>query len=146
MVHLAVIAAFVAAWWHYQVSSTNTVHMNVIMLLVWLHYHTDALAARSASKRLRPTAESEDDSEGMSEEDVSDGDEAISALRPVKRRRAATRLDSRSVSECSSGSDAAEQSESQGASSSQLRKGARGSPAPSFVVRARYHRFLLICW
>ena len=113
------------------------------MLLVWLQHHTDALGARPASKRLRPAAEPEDDSEGTSEEAVSDGDEAISALRPVKRRRAATPLGSRSVSERSCGADAAGESESQGASSDQLCKGARGSPAPSAVVCIKSHHNIL---
>ena len=134
MVQLAIIVAFVVVWYYFQASSTQLTQMNTIALLLTLHYHTNALAARSASKRLRLAAEPEDDSKGTSQD--GDGDEATSALRPVKRRRAAARLDSRSVS------DAAGQSESQGASSGQLRKGVRGSPAPSDVVRTIYHTFL----
>ena len=137
---LAVMVAFVAVWYPFQSSSTQFTEMNTIALLLALQYHTYALAARSASKWLRPAAEPEDDSEETSQD--GDGDEATSALRPVKRRRAAAPLYSRNVSERISVSDAAGQSESEGAPGGQLRKGVRGSPATSDVVRTIYHTFL----
>lgn len=144
MVQLAVIVAFVVVWLHFQTSSAQLTQMSMIALLLTLHHRTDALAARSASKRLRPAAEPEDDSEGMSE-DVSDNRyKATSALRPVKRWRAAVPLDSRSVSERRTTSDALGQSVLQGASSDKLRKGARGTPAPGDVVRAD-HTLLPAC-
>lgn len=147
MVQPAVIAVIVV-WIVFELSSAQILQMNNVALLLSLHYCTGALAARLANNRLSPKRATRGPAAGpdAEPEDVSDGEEATSTLRPVKRRRAATPLVSRSVLERSAGSDPAGRGDSQGVSSGKLRKGARGNPVPSAAVCARCRICLLTSW